>query len=99
MEEGSAATESTTGSGSSPHTFPSITVVTGGTSNKNRDDRRAEVRRQVEELLRQVIPEEAEHVEEMMLQFQGYEDELLETLQTMQERQLAIRRLELELTS
>jgi hypothetical protein len=91
--EGSA-TGSRTGSGITPHTFPSITLVTGASENRDR----AELRRQVGELLQQVVPEEMEHLDEMMLQFEGFEEELLETLKTMQERQMATR-LKLEPTS
>jgi hypothetical protein len=54
-----------------------------------------EMRRQVEELLQQVAPEDMDHMDETLLQFKGREDELLMTLQTMQERQLSTR-LELQ---
>jgi hypothetical protein len=36
-----------------------------------------------------VVPEEIQNVDEMMLQFRGREDELVETLRTMQERAVA----------
>jgi hypothetical protein len=38
-----------------------------------------------------VVPEELDHVDEMMLQFRGREEELVETLRTMQERSIAQR--------
>jgi hypothetical protein len=55
----------------------------------------AELRRQVEELLQQVAPEYMDKVDETLLRFKGREDEILKTLQTMQERQLSTR-LELQ---
>jgi hypothetical protein len=78
---------STTGSGITPHTFPSSSQCSGTGPSKRRD--RAEVRKEVEDLVQRVVPEETEHVDEMMLQFEGREDELLETLRTMEERQVA----------
>mmetsp|Transcript_30158 Transcript_30158/g.34637 ORF Transcript_30158/g.34637 Transcript_30158/m.34637 type:complete len:948 (-) Transcript_30158:232-3075(-) len=43
----------------------------------------------VEDLVQRVVPEEIQNVDEMMLQFRGREDELVETLRTMQERAVA----------
>jgi len=37
----------------------------------------------------EVVPEEIDNVDEMMVQFQGREEELVEQLQTMQERAVA----------
>jgi len=51
----------------------------------------AEIRAEVEDLVRRVVPEEIGHVDEMIMQFAGREEELLETLRTMQERQIATR--------
>lgn len=48
-----------------------------------------EIRAEVLELVKQVVPEELDHVDEMMNQFNGRETELLETLITMQERATA----------
>lgn len=48
-----------------------------------------EYRAIVEDLVQRVVPEEIQNVEEMMLQFRGREDELVETLRTMQERAVA----------
>lgn len=87
---GGSATGSATGSGITPRTFPSSILSTGTSNNHNG----AELRREVEELLQQVAPEDVEHMDEMMLEFKGREDELLETLQTMHERQ-SLARLEL----
>lgn len=51
--------------------------------------KRAEVRGEVEALVRRVVPEEIDNVDEMMNQFKGREEELVETLRTMQERAVA----------
>jgi len=51
--------------------------------------KRDEIRSEVESLVRRVVPEEIDNVDEMMLQFKGREEELVETLRTMQERQVA----------
>ena len=39
----------------------------------------------VEELVQRVVPEEIQNVDEMLNQFRGREDELIDTLRTMQE--------------
>ncbi|CAJ1960142.1 unnamed protein product [Cylindrotheca closterium] len=49
----------------------------------------AEFKKEVEDLVAKVIPEEADHVDDMIEQFKGRENELLETLRTMQERNIA----------
>jgi len=51
--------------------------------------KRQEYRVIVEDLVQRVVPEEIQNVDEMMLQFRGREDELVETLRTMQERAVA----------
>lgn len=51
--------------------------------------KREEIRAEVESLVQRVVPEEIDNVDEMMLQFKGREEELVETLRTMQERQVA----------
>lgn len=56
--------------------------------------KRAEIRGEVEALVRRVVPEEIDNVDEMMMQFQGREEELVETLRTMQERTIAARQRE-----
>lgn len=43
----------------------------------------------MEALVRRVVPEEIDNVDEMMPQFKGREEELVETLRTMQERAVA----------
>ena len=51
--------------------------------------KQAEFREEVEALVRRVVPEEIDNVDEMMNQFKGREEELVETLRTMQERAVA----------
>ena len=55
----------------------------------SKTQKREELRAQVEDLVRKVVPEEIQNVDEMMLQFRGREEELVETLRTMQERAVA----------
>ena len=43
---------------------------------------------EIEELVRRVVPDEIENIDEMLLQFKGRENELITTLQTMEERNL-----------
>ena len=56
--------------------------------------KRAEIRAEVEALVRRVVPDEIDNVDEMMNQFRGREEELLETLRSMQERAIAQRNRE-----
>mmetsp|Transcript_21508 Transcript_21508/g.32217 ORF Transcript_21508/g.32217 Transcript_21508/m.32217 type:complete len:781 (-) Transcript_21508:103-2445(-) len=51
-----------------------------------RDDQASTKRQEIEELVRRVVPDEIENIDEMLLQFKGREDELIMTLQTMDER-------------
>uniref|UniRef100_A0A7S4JUP7 Uncharacterized protein n=1 Tax=Odontella aurita TaxID=265563 RepID=A0A7S4JUP7_9STRA len=53
--------------------------------------KRAEIRSEVESLVQRVVPDEIDNVDEMLLQFHGREEELVETLRTMQERSIAQR--------
>jgi hypothetical protein len=55
---------------------------------------REEMRAEVLKLVKQVVPEEVDHVDEMMDQFDGRESELLETLTTMLDRAAAQQALE-----
>eukprot|EP00797_Seminavis_robusta_P014664 Sro2209_g319170.1 n/a (359) ;mRNA; r:6122-7198 len=48
-----------------------------------------EIRREVEAMVCRVFPEELDNVNKMMLQFKGREEELVETLRTLQERGVA----------
>jgi hypothetical protein len=65
-----------------------VTSHTGGTT-LSQAKKRAEIRDEVEALVRRVVPEEVDNIDEMMAQFQGREEELVETLRTMQERAVA----------
>ena len=58
-------------------------------SSPSKQQKRKEMRAVVEELVRRVVPEEIQNVDEMMLQFRGREEELIETLRTMEERAVA----------
>eukprot|EP00550_Attheya_septentrionalis_P008109 CAMPEP_0198294886 /NCGR_PEP_ID=MMETSP1449-20131203/24698_1 /TAXON_ID=420275 /ORGANISM="Attheya septentrionalis, Strain CCMP2084" /LENGTH=1129 /DNA_ID=CAMNT_0043994981 /DNA_START=295 /DNA_END=3684 /DNA_ORIENTATION=+ len=69
----------------------SPSVSTNVSESPSRAQKRAEIRTEVEALVRRVVPEELDHVDEMMLQFRGREEELVETLRTMQERSIAQR--------
>ncbi|KAL7562312.1 hypothetical protein ACA910_014528 [Epithemia clementina (nom. ined.)] len=71
--------------GSSPSQSESAT----GSDDPSRARQRREVRAEVEALVRRVVPEEIDNVDEMMNQFKGREEELVETLRTMQERAIA----------
>ena len=85
---GSVATDSDNRSGSvtGSGTYPS---VDSRSSTRSKALKRQELRAQVEDLVQRVVPEEINNVDEMMLQFRGREEELVETLRTMQERAVA----------
>lgn len=72
-----------TGSAATP------SVETSVSESASKVQRRAELRAEVEALVRRVVPEEIDNVDEMMNQFKGREEELVETLRTMQERSVA----------
>mmetsp|Transcript_12932 Transcript_12932/g.36443 ORF Transcript_12932/g.36443 Transcript_12932/m.36443 type:complete len:992 (+) Transcript_12932:332-3307(+) len=52
-------------------------------------ERLQEIRERVTEMVRDVVPDEVDNVDEMMMQFRGKEEELMETLRTMKERDVA----------
>lgn len=68
-------------------------TATGSVNSESlsRVQKRDEIKSEVEALVRRVVPDEIDNVDEMMLQFRGREEELLETLRTMQERSIAQR--------
>lgn len=76
-------------------TSPSTYTATGQTltsdtaSTRSKARKLNEIRDEVEALVNAVVPEEADNVDEMMTQFKGREEELVETLRSMQERQVA----------
>jgi hypothetical protein len=49
----------------------------------------AEIRAEISILVQHVVPEEQDNIDEMMMQFRGREEELVETLRSMQERTVA----------
>ena len=94
MEESSTAsgtgTGTGTGTGSGTGTGTGSGTGTGTFSDSpSKVQKREEIRSEVEALVRRVVPEEIDNVDEMMNQFKGREEELVETLRTMQERAVA----------
>ena len=87
----------TSGSAGSTGTGDSLTGTGTGTGelstnlsdSPSKTARREEMRAEVEALVRRVVPEEIDNIDEMMKQFKGREEELVETLRTMQERAVA----------
>jgi hypothetical protein len=65
--------------------------ASGASDSASALQKRAEIREEVEALVRRVVPDEIDNIDEMMNQFKGREEELVETLRTMQERQIAQR--------
>lgn len=87
----SDATSNASGSAASsgsPSNSEGVTAGATSTSGSGEARKLDEIRKEVDELVRQVVPEEQDNVDEMMLQFQGREEELVETLRSMQERQV-----------
>lgn len=81
------------GSGTAP-TVGSGAIASTGTTNSDSGSRVKkldELRAEVEMLVAKVVPEEKDNIEEMMMQFRGREEELVETLRTMQEREVALK--------
>jgi hypothetical protein len=85
-DSGSSSPEEASSTGLSSVLSPATSSVTGISATK-----RAEIRAEVEALVRRVVPDEINNVDEMMNQFKGREEELLETLRNMQERNIAKR--------
>ena len=81
---GGSATSATTPRSAATSASPSNT---SGGQGRNQE----EIRNEVEALVRRVVPEEADNIDEMMTQFKGREEELVETLRRMQERAIASR--------
>ena len=61
-------------------------IVIGGSAGPVGSDRKQEIRNEIEILVREVLPEEIESIEELMVHFEGKEEELLLTVKTMQNR-------------
>jgi hypothetical protein len=68
-----------------------VSPTTSFTDSFGRTQLRAEIREEVVALVQMVVPEELDNVDEMMKQFHGREDELIETLRSMQERMVALK--------
>jgi len=79
-----------TGTGTAVSTLASFTTASEALSS-TRLKQIDGLRKEVEALVRHVVPEEMENVDEMMMQFAGREEELIETLRNMQERAIAQR--------
>jgi hypothetical protein len=84
----SLPSESASGSESRSHTDTAGPTADSSIAS-SRVLKRQEYRAIVVDLVQRVVPEELQNVDEMMLQFRGREDELVETLRTMQERAVA----------
>lgn len=80
-----------TGSATSATTPRSMLSASQSASNMSSQRGQAEIRAEVEALVRRVVPEEADNIDEMLAQFKGREEELVETLRRMQERAIASR--------
>ena len=85
-----SAVSSASGTGSGTGTGTGSGTGTGTSMDSpGKQHKREEVRSEVVALVRRVVPEEIDNVDEMMNQFKGREEELVETLRTMQERAVA----------
>jgi hypothetical protein len=73
----------------STYTATGLTATSDTASTRSKARKLNEIRDEVEALVTAVVPEEADNVDEMMTQFRGREEELVETLRSMQERQVA----------
>jgi len=92
----SSNSESSSSSSATTTTTSGSTSTSADQSASNIHDskhRREEVkvRAEVEALVRRVVPEEADNIDEMLAQFKGREEELVEKLRRMQERAIARR--------
>jgi len=89
VKSGSATNESRSIGGSTGAASSGMSPSVSDSESPSKQQKRAEIRAEVEALVRRVVPEEIDNVDEMMLQFKGREEELVETLRTMQERAVA----------
>jgi hypothetical protein len=88
-QKSGSATESRSIGGSTGEKSSGYSPSVSDSESPSKQQKRAEIRAEVEALVRRVVPEEIDNVDEMMLQFKGREEELVETLRTMQERAVA----------
>ena len=96
LRKGSRSTNSENSSASASSattTSPGNTSASAdqSVSNIRSQHRQEEVRGEVEALIRRVVPEEVDNIDEMLAQFKGREEELVEKLRRMQERAIARR--------
>ena len=84
LSPGSGSGGSASGSATDSKTHRS-SLSASTSKNRNRE----EIRKEVISLVERVVPEELNHVDEMMSQFRGREEELVETLRNMLEREIA----------
>ncbi len=73
----------------STYTATGLTATSDTASTRSKARKLDEIRNEVEALVTVTVPEEADNVDEMMTQFRGREEELVETLRSMYERQIA----------
>jgi len=85
----SVNSSATSGSETGTGTIGSPSYETTVSESPSKAQRRDEIRSEVVALVRRVVPEEIDNVDEMMSQVKGREEELVETLRTMQERSIA----------
>jgi len=92
-DSGSSSDSSVEGTGVDDHQsyFTSGTAGKGLLSNPAEFQRQKQIRIEVEELVRELVPEEIDNLDAMFTQFAGREEELLNTLHTMKERRLKVR--------
>ena len=77
--------------GSMPYSVEGSNASSGSAYVDEGGEQPNQIRKQVVELIERVVPEELPNVDEMLAQFKGREHELLETLRTMQERDIALK--------
>ncbi|KAI2506361.1 hypothetical protein MHU86_8089 [Fragilaria crotonensis] len=66
-------------------------MATGLLNDATEFRRQLQIRQEVEDLVRELVPEEVENLDAMFVQFAGREEELLSTLHTMRERRAKVR--------
>jgi hypothetical protein len=80
-----------TGSNSSAISRSMATTDPDGSGSSSNQRGQEEIRAEIEALVKRVVPEEKDNIDEMLSQFKGREEELVETLRRMQERAIASR--------
>jgi hypothetical protein len=80
-----------TASNSSAISRSMATTDPDGSGSSSNQRGQEEIRAEIEALVKRVVPEEKDNIDEMLSQFKGREEELVETLRRMQERAIASR--------